>query len=685
MTKSTSLAASPPRLFIACRALLVWTLLLVCVVFFLHNETVPTASDRNIFLPAEFSAPRALATLPAIGLGQPHPTGSPELAAVRKQLEDRFRELGMQVNDEPVVAFERKDHALQIGMVSNIVARLPGSHPTSPILLMTHYDSTEHSSGAGSDAAGVVIILEALRALKSGPPLRNDLVILLTDGEVAGDLGLSATGQDETWLRRSGLILDLSSRGNGGVPLLYRTSDGNHRLLQAFAQEAPFPTASSFAYEFGDLVDTPSVFRDFHHLDGIPSLSLGMVGGSSTYRQATDTLGRLSAASVQQLGDNVLAVVRVQGNQDFSRHPLMLRRNEIFYNLFSRQLVHYRQRFVLPLVGFCLLGFCLLLRGNKGRTFRELCAFLEPLPAVVTLLLAAPFAMLCVYWCVDRLCPAALITPNMTAKLLFLLAFLGWGTLATASVYLRVRRRYALSSLVKAALTLDAILLADLTLGYPASSFLLFWPWVLAVLMYLVVFRVFSISRGKGMAIVDATPNPFTANLRFLLEGVLALLPIIPALLLLPFVFYLLFQVITLDTPLIVFCGLLVGVILVTFLPMLENLIPPTFGWRGPALIGIVANALMIAGYLTRSPSAAYPLPTSLFYAVNAETQKAAWVSFDDPLFFPQDSWAQQKLTHRPVRSRMPDFLGGYNSSVFWSPAPYTEDASKQVKGPDAE
>ena len=63
--------------------------------------------------------------------------------------------------------------------------------------MVAHYDSVPSSPGAGDNAASVAAILEAIRALKAGSALRNDLIVLFTDGEELGLLG--AKGFVETY------------------------------------------------------------------------------------------------------------------------------------------------------------------------------------------------------------------------------------------------------------------------------------------------------------------------------------------------------------------------------------------------------------------------------------------------------------------------------------------------------
>lgn len=48
------------------------------------------------------------------------------------------------------------------------------------VLLVAHYDSVPKAPGAGDDAAAVVALPETLRILQSGPPLKNDIIVLFT-------------------------------------------------------------------------------------------------------------------------------------------------------------------------------------------------------------------------------------------------------------------------------------------------------------------------------------------------------------------------------------------------------------------------------------------------------------------------------------------------------------------------
>ena len=70
----------------------------------------------------------------------------------------------------------------------NILARIKGKEQGKALMLLSHYDSSPHSSLGASDAgSGVVTILEGLRAyLSEGKTPKNDLIICITDAEELG-------------------------------------------------------------------------------------------------------------------------------------------------------------------------------------------------------------------------------------------------------------------------------------------------------------------------------------------------------------------------------------------------------------------------------------------------------------------------------------------------------------------
>src|SRR5207245_10866754 len=117
------------------------------------------------------------------------------------------------------------------------------------VALVAQYDSVAAGPGAGDDGAGVAALLETLRGLRAGPALQNDLIFLFTDGEEDGLLGASAFVAEHPWAKDAHVVINFEARGNSGASQLFETSAGNGRLIDFFAQAAPYPSGSSLAFQ----------------------------------------------------------------------------------------------------------------------------------------------------------------------------------------------------------------------------------------------------------------------------------------------------------------------------------------------------------------------------------------------------------------------------------------------------
>jgi Zn-dependent M28 family amino/carboxypeptidase len=89
-----------------------------------------------------------------------------------------------------------------------VVATLPGYDSTGQVVVMAHYDTTFGTPGASDDKSSVAAMLETARAL-GGKPLRNDLVMIFTDGEEAGLLGASSFVAERPRGDQVGVVLKL--------------------------------------------------------------------------------------------------------------------------------------------------------------------------------------------------------------------------------------------------------------------------------------------------------------------------------------------------------------------------------------------------------------------------------------------------------------------------------------------
>jgi acetylornithine deacetylase/succinyl-diaminopimelate desuccinylase-like protein len=218
-------------------------LLLVCaaLVLFASRPAAPLPATAP---PTAFSAERAMRHVHMIAQ-RPHPNGSADLARVREYLVTQLTTIGLEPQIQQATGIgTRYPVAAQ---VQNVLARLPGRNPGRPaILLVAHYDGVGAGPAAGDNAAGVAALLETLRALRAGPPLAHDVIVLFTDGEEAGLAGAAAFVREHPWSRDVAFILNFEGRGTRGLSLMFETGTGNLDAVRVLRQ-VPEVSANSLS------------------------------------------------------------------------------------------------------------------------------------------------------------------------------------------------------------------------------------------------------------------------------------------------------------------------------------------------------------------------------------------------------------------------------------------------------
>lgn len=418
----------------------------------------------------EFSAGRALPIVEDLAR-EPHPVGSPAARRVRDDLVTRLRALGLP---------PRVDTSVVGGVaVANVVATLPGTAPTGTVVLAAHQDSVPTGPGAADDVSSVAAILETVRALRAGPPLRDDVEVLLTDGEEAGLLGAQAWVRDDLPRDRPTVVLNHEARGVAGPSLIFRTSPGDAGLVRAIADAVPHPRGDSSLVAVYRLLpndtDLSAVLAA-----GRPGIDSAFIERADAYHTAGDTPAALSAASLQNQGSTMLALARELGDTDL--RPLdpaasgLPPQPDAVYFRFLGAFVTYPQAWVLPialaagaaLVGAVMLGRRRALLGVGGVLVATLTAGAA---VVVALGLGAALGALLAVFLGDRdVGPysAHLLPSEVADVVLAVLVVLAWA--------LPVRRRHGPFATAAGAATLLGTLGLVGALVAPGASFLLALP-----------------------------------------------------------------------------------------------------------------------------------------------------------------------------------------------------------------
>jgi hypothetical protein len=307
----------------------------------------PTAS------PTEFSAYRAKSILQdLVGSGVPHPIGSPAEAQVREKIVKRLSALGYA--PELQSGFVCNSHGV-CGNPVNIVATLGGSSEDGgAVLLAAHYDSVPAGPGASDDGAGVATVLEIARILTALPRPRHPIVLLLTDGEEAGLLGALLFVRAHPGSKQVLAAVNLEARGTSGPSLMFETGAANTWLMRLYGSAIARPVTNSLYYEVYKQLREDTDFTVFKTA-AYQGFNFAYIGGFGRYHTPLDSVANASARSIQQQGDNALAVVLALANSATLRPPVA---ESVFFDGFARTLIAWPSEFTLPAA---LLSLALLL------------------------------------------------------------------------------------------------------------------------------------------------------------------------------------------------------------------------------------------------------------------------------------------------------------------------------------
>jgi Zn-dependent M28 family amino/carboxypeptidase len=195
---------------------------------------------------AAFSAARAFGHVQRVAL-EPHAIGTAENERVRAYIVNRLRALRLEPELQTSEAPDYYGGSAAAVPVVNVIARIPGTASTGAVLLVGHYDTVPTTAGANDDGSAVAIMLETARALRAGTRLRNDVVLLFSDGEEpAPRFGSSAFVSDRRWARDLGFVINLEAIGGGGPSTLVEISGPVEWIVNQYADAVQDPVAYSY-------------------------------------------------------------------------------------------------------------------------------------------------------------------------------------------------------------------------------------------------------------------------------------------------------------------------------------------------------------------------------------------------------------------------------------------------------
>ena len=590
--------------------------LIAVLVFLAVYQVQPPSPLAASAPPTEFSAERAMEQLRAIAQ-KPHPTGSAENARVRDYLLGQLQALGLdpQVQTATVARYQPKGGPAVAATVNNIVARLQGTATTKAVMLAAHYDSVPSGPGASDDGSGVVTLLETARALKAGPPLENDVILLITDGEELGMMGAQGFVNEHPWVKDVGVTLNFEARGACGPSFMFETSQHNGWLIREFAQAAPHAATSSFAYEAYKHLPNDTDLTVFKGA-GLAGLNFAYIGCWARYHTMRDDLENISAASLQHDGSYALALARHFAGLDLTHTSAP---DAVYFSLLGMT-VHYPEALAVPLMVLAVLLFV----GVAALGFRKrqltwggiLAGYLVWLGGT---LLTATLAHLS--WSLLRRTSLVNLLPyGMSYNAdLYAYGFLALTVAILCALYVAVGRKIRVGDLTFGALAWWAILTVLTSLRLKGASYLFALP-LLASLVEL------------GYAFTKRDPEA-EAESAFIWA-----LPAIVGILVFGGLPYLLAMLIstTLLAAIVIPTALLVGLLV----PQI-HIMTSHRRWLLPAGVLVASLVLFATATAHTGYDRAHPRADSIVYALDADTGKAMWASRDHA----PDAWTSQFLS----------------------------------------
>lgn len=546
--------------------------------------------------PTEFSAARALTHLGMIA-ARPHPTGSAAQEQVRGYLQHQLSETGLSPSARTRQTERTTSWGPMLATVTNVHAAIDGQDPTGRVLLVAHYDSVPTGPGAGDNGANVAAVLELVRALRAGAAPRNDVELLLTDGEEFGMLGAQAfVDQDDTGDRSRTVVVNLDARGVSGPAVMFE-SVGRADLAAVRASGAFATSASSSVYQLlGNDTDLTVFART-----GMRGLNFAFVGGPGHYHTPHDDLDHLRAGSVQDIGDAALAAVRQLAAADLAPRP---DRPTTLFSLPGGVLA-YPAALDLPLAAIAVLAWLVLVGTGRRAGLSPAQVAWSALGLVVVLATAVLVGL--TTWALLHWLRPELQLLGSTAyhpvryvlgeALLVGVALIGW--------HGWVRRRATGTATAVGVVGLLATLALAAALLLPGASYLLTWPSLLGTATAFLVVRTGANSPWR-LIVPGVT-------------GASAAVVLVPLVVLLVPLLGLALAAVPLVLIALVVAALIGG-------------LPPLASSRALVAALLVAavggSATLLASHVVDQPSPSLPRPTSLAYLLEDEPRRASWLSF---------------------------------------------------------
>ena len=364
-------------------------LLLLFTLFWVFRAMMPTYDNKPV-ADTSFSTDRALAHVKQLSL-KPHAVGFPAHAEVREYIILELQKMGLETSLQE--GYTPGDWG-NLSKATNILARLKGSDSGKALMLLSHYDSSPHSSlGASDDGAGIATILEGIRAfLAEKKQARNDIIILISDAEELGLNGADLFVDKHPWLKDVGLVLNFEARGSGGPSyMLIETNRGNARLIEEFTKANPdYPVANSLVYSIYKMLPNDTDLTVFREDGDIEGLNFAFIDDHYDYHTVRDSYERLDRNTLAHQGSYLMPLLHHFSGAELNN--LKSLNDHVYFTIPFFKMVSYPYEWIWPMYGMAVFFFILLLiYGSRRKSLNTKQVFKGFVPLFVTLILNGVF------------------------------------------------------------------------------------------------------------------------------------------------------------------------------------------------------------------------------------------------------------------------------------------------------
>ncbi|KAJ1301373.1 hypothetical protein OPQ81_008638 [Rhizoctonia solani] len=287
----------------------------------------------------------------------PHPYNSHSNGQVRDYLLRRLRKIS-HAYPNVQVADDRVSNGTYIGRGQvvyfegdNLLVKIEGEDPGLPaVLFSAHFDSVSTGLGATDDGMGVVTLLQLVQYYGRNKP-RRTVVFNINNGEEDWLNGAHAF-LDHPWAKLPKTFLNLEGAGNGGRPMLFRTSSFD--VTAAFrAVSSPHGSSlSNDAFKRG-LIRSGTDFSVYEEA-GMRGLDLAFYRRRARYHTVFDSAAWLgNQNSLWLMMENALEA----GNALVSAGPSSKRVEVVYFDIYGSSMA------VISRQGMLALNIILLVLG----------------------------------------------------------------------------------------------------------------------------------------------------------------------------------------------------------------------------------------------------------------------------------------------------------------------------------